>query len=71
MINKRKRGALMLPLRQHHAEDIATRAAKAISVGLETVWFEELEIPASAKRRAADFRSRGRCIRRRRRLSRR
>jgi hypothetical protein len=40
VINKRKRGALMLPLRQHHAEDIATRAAKAISVGLETVWFE-------------------------------
>lgn len=50
VINKRKRGALMLPLRQDHAEDIAIRAAKAISVGLETVWFEELEIPAAGKR---------------------
>lgn len=42
VINKRKRGALMLPLRQDHADDIAVRAEQATAAGLETVWFEEL-----------------------------
>lgn len=50
VINKRKRGALMLPLRQDHADDIAARVAVANNEGLETVWFEELVIPAAGKR---------------------
>lgn len=50
VINKRKRGALLLPLRQDHADDIAARVAVAIYEGLETVWFEELVIPAAGKR---------------------
>lgn len=50
VINKRKRGALMLPLRHDHADDIAVRVAQAINAGLETVWFEELVIPAAGKR---------------------
>lgn len=50
VINKRKRGALLLPLRQDHADDIAARVAVAINEGLETVWFEELVIPAAGRR---------------------
>lgn len=50
VINKRKRGALLLPLRKDHADDIAARVAVAINEGLETVWFEELVIPDVGKR---------------------
>lgn len=49
-INKRKRGALLLPLRQDHGRDVAARVGRAQAAELETIWFEEQVIPAAGKR---------------------
>lgn len=49
-INKRKRGAMMLPLREQDGRDVAARAGRAVAAGLNTIWFEELVIPAAGRR---------------------
>lgn len=49
-INKRKRGALLLPLRGDHGRDLASRVGRAQAAGLKTVWFEERVVPAAGTR---------------------
>jgi integrase len=50
VINKRKRGALLLPLRADDGRDIAARVGRAQAAELKTIWFEERVIPALGKR---------------------
>jgi integrase len=45
-INKRKRGALLLPLRADDGREIARRIAQAKTAGLDTIWFDEEVRPA-------------------------
>lgn len=45
-INKRKRGALLLPLRVDDGRQIAARVERAQSVGLTSIWFDEEIRPA-------------------------
>lgn len=45
-INKRKRGALLLPLRADDGREIAARIVRAKAAGLETIWFDEEIKPA-------------------------
>jgi integrase len=49
-INKRKRGVMLLPLREDDARDVAARVGRAQAAELETIWFEEKVIPACGKR---------------------
>lgn len=49
-INKRKRGVMLLPLREEDARDVAARVGRAQAAGHETIWFEEIVIPACGKR---------------------
>lgn len=49
-INKRKRGVMLLPLREDDGRDIAARVGRAQAAGLVTVWFEEIVIPACGRR---------------------
>lgn len=44
-INKRKRGVMLLPLREDDSRDVAARVGRAQAAGLDTIWFEELVIP--------------------------
>lgn len=45
-INKRKRGALLLPLRADDGREVAARIERAKAAGLETIWFDEKSRPA-------------------------
>lgn len=49
-INKRKRGVMLLPLREQDGRDIATRVGRARAAKLDTIWFEELVIPPVGSR---------------------
>ncbi|MEJ2816401.1 tyrosine-type recombinase/integrase [Caulobacter sp. CCG-8] len=49
-INKRKRGVMLLPLREDDARDVAARVGRAQAADLETIWFEEIVLPACGKR---------------------
>jgi integrase len=49
-INKRKRGVMLLPLRQDDGREIAARVGRAQAACLSTVWFEEIVIPACGRR---------------------
>jgi hypothetical protein len=49
-INKRKRGVMLLPLREDDGRDVAARVGRAQAAELETIWFEEKVIPACGKR---------------------
>lgn len=49
-INKRKRGVMLLPLREEDARDVAARVGRAVATELETIWFEEKVLPACGKR---------------------
>lgn len=44
-INKRKRGALLLPLLEEHGREIAARVGRAQAASLNTVLYEEVIVP--------------------------
>ncbi|PLR25090.1 integrase [Caulobacter zeae] len=51
-INKRKRGVMLLPLREDDAREIAARVSRAQALGLESIWYEEEAQPARGRYKA-------------------
>ena len=50
VLNKRKKGAHLLPLRVDDGDQIAARASRAAAAKLDTIWFDEVARPSRGKR---------------------